>query len=244
MGLARVAAFTVCGKIKNKLHPNKRSKIMSGQPLTYEGVLELFRELKEQMKETDLRMKETDRQIKETDRQMKETDRRIEQQMEKERAEFDRRNKALDKKISALGSRIGEIVENMVGGNGNIVDKFQAFGYEILQCARNVKYAYKKLKIRGEIDLFLEDGDVAILIEVKTTLETADVRRHIERLEEYRRYADARGDKRRFIGAVAGAVVDGDAEEFAHQNGMYVIVQSGEAVEIVPVPEGFQAKKW
>ncbi|MCL2117145.1 MAG: hypothetical protein FWH27_01835, partial [Planctomycetaceae bacterium] len=125
-----------------------------------------------------------------------------------------------------------------------IVDKFQAFGYEILQCGRNIKYEYKKIGIRGEIDLFLENGDIAILVEVKTSLETADVHRHMERLEEYRRCADARGDKRRFIGAVAGAVVQDDAMKFAHANGMYVIVQSGEAVEIVPVPQGFQAKEW
>ena len=53
-----------------------------------------------------------------------------------------------------------------------------------------------------------------------------------ERLEKYRICADARGDKRRFIGAVAGAVVDGEATDVAHDNGMYVIVQPGEAVEI------------
>jgi hypothetical protein len=92
--------------------------------------------------------------------------------------------------------------------------------------------------------LFLENGEVAILIEVKTTLETTDVRHHIERLKKYRRYADAKGDRRRFIGAVAGAVVDGEAADVAHDNGMYVIVQSGEAVEIVTPPEGFQAKEW
>ena len=53
-----------------------------------------------------------------------------------------------------------------------------------------------------------------------------------------------KGDKRRFIGAVAGAVVKGDAEEVAHENGMYVIVQSGKAMEIIPVPEGFKAREW
>ena len=83
------------------------------------------------------------------------------------------------------------------------------------------------------------------MIEVKTTLETADVRRHIERLEKYRRYANASsGDKRRFIGAVAGAVVSDETAAFAQDNGLYVIVQSGKAVEIVTPPEGFRAKEW
>ena len=177
---------------------------MSGQQLTYEGVLEMFRESAQQIGEI--------RQIA----------------------------REAHQKISALGSRIGEIVENMVAGN--IVEKFRTLGYDIIQCGRNISYEYKKLGISGEIDLFLEDGDIAILIEVKTSLETADVRKHMERLEQYRRCADARGDKRRFVGAVAGAVVKKDTKDFAHENGMYVIVQSGEAVEIVPAPEGFKAK--
>ncbi|MDR0327041.1 MAG: PD-(D/E)XK nuclease family protein [Planctomycetaceae bacterium] len=186
---------------------------MSEKPLTYEGVLEMFRETREQMQETN-------RQIQETWRIAREAHR----------------------KISSLGSRIGEIVENMVGGD-KVIDLFQALGYEISQYHRNTSFG-RELGLRGEIDLFLENGNVAILIEVKTTLRTADVREHMERLEKYRRCADARGDKRRFIGAVAGAVVEGEAEEFAHQNGLYVIVQSGESVEIIPVPEGFQAKEW
>ena len=201
---------------------------MSAQQLTYESVLELIREnsreigrvVKEQGAEFDRRMMETDRRQKETDRIARKA----------------------QKIVGDLGCRIGEIVEKMV--EGNIVEKFRALDYEIMQCAQNVNYEYKKLGIRGEIDLFLEDGDVAILIEVKTTLTTLRVRKHIRKIEEYRRYADARGDKRRFIGAVAGAVVKHEAMEFAHKNGMYVIVQSGKAVEIVKTPEGFKVKKW
>jgi len=91
----------------------------------------------------------------------------------------------------------------------------------------------------------LENGDVAVLIEVKTTLETADVRKHIERMEKFRRWTDAKGvAPKRYIGAVAGAVIQEEAEEFAHENGMYVIVQSGDAVEIITPPEGFRAKEW
>ena len=92
--------------------------------------------------------------------------------------------------------------------------------------------------------MFLENGDIAILIEVKTTLETKDVRKHIHTLEKFRHVFNIKGNKRHFIGAVAGAVVKGDAEEIAHENGMYVIVQSGEAVEILSVPDGFQAREW
>jgi len=127
----------------------------------------------------------------------------------------------------------------------NIIRKFKALGYKIEAHSRNIEFGHDLPEgMQGEIDLLIEDGDIAILIEVKTTLRTADVRTHIERLEKFRRRADMKGDKRRFIGAVAGAVVKGEAQKFAHENGMYVIVQSGEAVEILPTPEGFRAKEW
>ena len=164
--------------------------------------------------------------------------------MEVRNAEFDRRMKETDKKNSALGSRIGEIVEHMI--QGNIVNKFQTLGYKITQHGRNVIFENPELNICSEIDLFLNDGNTDILIEVRTTLEIPDVHEHIERLEKYRRYFDAKEDarQRRFVGAVAGVVVRDNAKQMAHKNGIYVITQSGETVEIVPLPEDFRVKEW
>jgi hypothetical protein len=98
----------------------------------------------------------------------------------------------------------------------------------------------------GEIDLVLENGDVIILIEVKTRLQVPRVLKHIETMKKYRRWVDSkgRGGNMCFIGAVAGAVVEKDAKDLAHENGMYVIVQSGKAVEIITPPEGVVAKEW
>ena len=220
-------------------------------PLTYEGILELFRqanlrlekteriaqETTEQMKvltaETNLKIQDTTEQMKvwtaETERQFQKTARQIEQ---------------TNKDVGGLTSSIGAMIESMV--KGNIVEKFQALGYKNLDdfCERK-KFSNNKLGIKGEIDLFIENGDVAILVEVKTTLETKDVRTHLDRLEKFRRCVDSKGtNQRRFIGAVAGAVIEGGAAEFALENGLYVIVQSGEAFEILPLPEGFVAKQW
>ena len=204
-------------------------------PLTYEGVLEMFRETRLMIQEIGRKQEETSLQIKETSEQMKDTDRKMK--------ETDRKMKETNRQIAALGSRIGQIVENMIGGN--IVAQFQEFGYEINDYCRNRVFESKELDISGEIDLLLENGDIAILIEVKTTLETEDIRDHIERLEKFRHHIDAKGnDQRRFLGAVAGAVVTKDIAKFAQKHGMYVIVQSGEAVEIMTPPEDFVAKKW
>ena len=202
---------------------------MSAQQLTYEGVLEMFRE--------------TNRELQETRRLMKERDAEFDRRMRERDAEYDRMRKELNSKIGALGNRIGNIVEHMLGGR--IVDKFNALGYAVKDCTRNHFFEVSKLGIKGEIDLILHDGDISILIEVKTMLEMSDVRKYLEQIENFRIYADARWkDVPRFIGAVAGAVVEDDAIKFAHENGLYTIVQSGEAVEIIKVPEGFKAREW
>ena len=197
---------------------------MSAQqvPLTYEGILEMFRETREQMKETDRLIQEIGRKQEETDRVVKETGRQI----------------------GNLTSRVGEIIENMVGG-GNIVAQFRALGHNIIAYSRDKHFGVAGEDTSGEIDLFLEDGDIAILVEVKTKLKTDNVLEHIERLEKYRSWMDAKGsDNKRYIGAVAGAVVEENVVKFAQKHGLYVIVQSGMAFEIIPPPEGFVAKEW
>jgi len=188
-------------------------------PLTYEGILEMFRE-------ANLRM---DRMAQEAERRSKELDRRMER---------------TSQEISALGSRVGEIVENMIGGD--IVEQFQALGYDVTAHSRNKIFGVKGTNDSGEIDLLLENGDIVILIEAKTKLKVDDVLDHIDRLEKYRRHVNKNGDidKRKFIGAVAGASVTPDVIKFAQRQGLYVIVQAGRTVEIITPPEGFVAKKW
>ena len=234
---------------------------MSEQQLTYESVLKLIRGNSRDLRKTRRLMKERDaeyaREKQERDaeyaREKKERDAEYAREKKERDAEFDKirqetalQIKETNKKIGALGNRIGDIIEHMLGER--IIEKFQALGYAVDDYTRNHRYRNSKLGISGEIDLILHDGDIAIFIGVKTKLETADVRRHLEQMEQYRRHADAVGilwpPSTRFIGAVAGAVVDDEAMKFAHENGLYTIVQSGEAVEIVPTPEGFKVREW
>ena len=128
--------------------------------------------------------------------------------------------KQTNKDIGGLTSSVAALVADMVAGN--IIEKFEALGDNDLDdCYREKKFKNNELGIKGEIDLFIENGDVAILVEVKTTLETTGVRKHIERLEKFRRWTDARGvDKRRFVGAVVGASIVGDAADFAMEKGV------------------------
>jgi hypothetical protein len=88
----------------------------------------------------------------------------------------------------------------------------------------------------------LENGDKAMLVEVKTQLTVERINKHIERLEKMRKYADLHGDKRAFLGAVAGVVVTDEARDYALSQGFYFIEPSGENFNITP-PNG-KPKEW
>ncbi len=235
-------------------------------PLTYEAIMNMFRETgrrieqlaEERRMDIEARRAEAEeRRIESEERRIEAKERRAhyERQLQEAKVEWqeasvrwkelERLSKATDKKIAALGDRIGEIVEHMIGGD--IINQFQELGYSITAYSRDKIFAVPDTNEHGEVDLLLEDGIVTILIEVKTNLKTEDVLDHVKRLEKYRRYYNARNrtlDEQHFIGAVAGAVVKPNVAEFAQKEGLYVIVQSGEAVEILPSPDGFVAKQW
>jgi hypothetical protein len=88
----------------------------------------------------------------------------------------------------------------------------------------------------------LENGDKAMLVEIKTQLTVERIKKHIERLEKMRKHADLYGDKRTFLGAVAGVVVDDVSREYALNQGLYLIEPAGEDLTITQ-PNG-KPKEW
>jgi hypothetical protein len=193
----------------------------TANPPNFETVWAILREVAESQKETDRKMEENARQIKETDRQMKETDRRMEEN-----------NRRLDKQLGKLGKRMGEVVEYMVVPN--LREKFRELGYDFPKANPNSDVSDHINKIYLEIDVLLENGDKALLVEVKTKLSTENVKEHIKRLEKMRKYADLHGDKRTFLGAVAGVVMTANAKNYAINQGFFVIEPSGETFKIIP----------
>jgi len=134
--------------------------------------------------------------------------------------------------IGKLGSRMGEVVEHMVAPN--LRDKFNEFGFNFSQSNQNTIVSDKENKISFEIDVFLQNYNKALLVEVKTKPTTEHVQEHIERLEKMRKYADFHGDKRTFLGAVAGAVITDNVKEYILKQGFFVIEPSGETFNIIP----------
>lgn len=198
----------------------------------YEEIAKAQKEITEAQKETDRIVKENIEAQKETDRQMKETDRQIK--------ETDRQIKEYNKRFGDFTKNFGKMVEYMVGPN--LVKKFYKIGLNFLELTPNKNFIDKENNIFFEVDYFLENSNMAMLVEVKSTLTKTHVKSHVKRLKKMRIYADLRGDKRTFLGAIAGVAMTPMVKQYALEQGFYVIEPSGETFNITP-PEG-QPKEW
>jgi hypothetical protein len=103
--------------------------------------------------------------------------------------------------------------------------------------------ADKSRNIKAEVDLFLENGDCAIAVEVKAQLKNGDVDDHVKRMDTLRRYMNDRQDARKFYGALAGAIIQKNVKDYALKTGFFVISQSGNTMNIA-VPKGFKPREW
>ena len=221
------------------------------QTVTFDDVWRMFQETDLKFQETDRRMKETDLlikenaiQIKETGIQMKETDRKFQETdlLIKENAiqmkETDRQVEKVSKLVGNLGSRWGEFVEGLVAPS--CIAMFTERGIPVDEV-----YLRAKKTVAGErmeIDILVANSIAAVLVEVKSRLQVEDVRTHLNRLEKFKTFF-TRYATYQIYGAVAGIVIDAEADKFAMNRGLFVIVQSGETVKLANRQE-FNPRIW
>jgi hypothetical protein len=169
------------------------------------------------------------------------------QELAASQKETDRIIEKAGKRLDEVGKRLGDftnsfgdIVEYMVAPG--LQKKFRELGYDFQEVSTNHKFRDSKNDIKFEIDVSLQNGDTAMLVEIKADLTIGWINKHIERLEKMRRYADLRGDKRHFIGAVAGIVVKDAVKEYALSQGFFLIEPNGEDFNITRPPS--EPKEW
>ena len=190
-----------------------------GNPPSFESVWAILQEVAQNQKETDRQLKETDRILKEDSKRLKDE---------------------LNTQIGALTNLFGDVTEAMVAPK--ICEKFEEFGLIFPQANPNARFNDRINKISFEVDIMLENGDKAMLIEAKTKLTDERVDKHILRLEKMRKYADLHGDKRIFLGAVAGIVLIDEVKDYALSKGLYFIEYEGENFHITPPSDN--PKEW
>jgi len=187
----------------------------TANPPSFESVWVLFQEIGEKQKETEQILKETALQMKES------------------KAEF-------NEKLGNYINLFGDFTEYTMAPK--LREKFMELGLDFPRTNRNMKVKDKVNNIFLETDVMLENGDKAMMVEIKTQLTVERINKHIERLEKMRKYADLHGDKRTFLGAVAGVVVDDEVREYALNHGLYLIELAGSDLNITS-PNG-KPKEW
>jgi len=188
-------------------------------PPTFDSVWADIKESRKEMREIRESLKETERILKEDSHRLKEE---------------------LNVKIGALTNLFGDLTEGMVAPK--ICEKFEEFGLYFPKAHPNSRLNDKVNNISFEVDIMLENGKKAMLIEVKTKLTIDRINYHLNRLEKMRKYADLNDDKRTFLGAVAGIVVTDEAKKYALSQGLYFIEYAGETFYITAPKD--EPKEW
>jgi hypothetical protein len=181
---------------------------MTAKKVTLDDVWAGFDRIQKTLEEVAQAHKETEKAQKETEKQLKETSRIV----------------------GDLGNRFGDIAEHFL--TPSLRGKFDQFDFTFGEVSRNVEWEKKEHNLSMELDALLENGDQAMVVEVKAKLDKADVDEQINRMAKVRQYANFQGDKRQFYCAIATMVAKKSVVQYTLANGFYLIMPSGEDVKI------------
>ena len=183
----------------------------------------------------DRQAKEFHQQIMESDRSIEKSRKEFEKSLKKSRADF-------DKRLGEIAGTLGKFVEEMV--RPKIIELFSDRGIEIHTTLQNVVGLLARERYY-EIDLLFINKDFAVAAEIKSKLSKDDVDEHLERLAKIQKVQPERINLGgvTLYGAVAGMIIENQADRYAYKNGLYVLRQKGNLVEIVN-DEKFIPKEW
>jgi hypothetical protein len=191
--------------------------IPTGEGLTFEKVWAMFQETREQMKETDKQFKEIGEYIKENSKELS----RIEKLVKK--------NSEL---YGGLSNNFGAMAENMVGPS--IAKRFNEIRFHFnLVANKGSEITDENGKTIAQVDILLENGETVIAVEVKAKPAIKDIAHHIKQLKIVReKWLSIKNERKRVLGAIAGAIFDKTVKDAVRDAGLFVIVQSGDTMKI------------
>ncbi|MDJ0843479.1 MAG: DUF3782 domain-containing protein [Crocosphaera sp.] len=209
---------------------------------------ETERFIKEQAEETARVRQETERAIKERaeeialireeTEQMRQKTEQIRQETDRQMQETARQIKEVNKQIGNLGGKWGRFVENMVAPACETI--FLSRGIPVHQVSQRVKKRLNNQTL--EIDVLVSNENHVLVVEVKSSLGVDNVKELIEDLQEFKQFFPEYNQKQLY-GAVAGIEIEEGADKYAYRQGLFVLAQSGETVNIIN-NEQFQPKAW
>jgi hypothetical protein len=222
------------------------------QPITLDDIFALFRESEQERKEyqriSQQAFRESQQAFEERQRAFEQYRQAAEQEMAELRKQSDRTDQQIEKlvvqvsqtnkQVGGLTSRWGEFVENLI--KPAAVRLFQEKGIDVHLTALRVTGQDQQGSI--EIDILVENATEVVAIEVKSHLEVRDIKRFLQTLERFKKaFPKHKNDK--LYGAVAGIKIDERVNEYAIQEGLFLIQPTGDSV-IIANSHDFKPKAW
>jgi len=160
--------------------------------------------------------------------------------MAEERKELEKKR---DKISGRLDRKFGELWELIVVPN--IREKFNELGFRFDSVARSLEFDRPDGSGRSlaEVDILLENGDYAIVVEVKDSFKKKYLDEHVSRMKKLKtlpRFAN-----KKLYGAIAAGFVKGESKQLAFEQGFYVVNRPDSVnVQIEQFPKGCKPKAW
>jgi Holliday junction resolvase-like predicted endonuclease len=129
-------------------------------------------------------------------------------------------------------------VENIVAPA--VLRLFQERGIEIRHLYRRAVSDIPGARM--EVDILAVNGDVAVVVEVKSRLTKEDVDDFCESLQRFKQAFPERVNHQLY-GAVAAIELVKDIDRYAYRKGLFFIRQCGNSVELAN-DDGFQPRAW
>jgi len=224
------------------------------QKYTFEMVWQALMEDREHLnqlfkdREREKKEREEERELEEKkyqehrEREKKEYEKRREKERKELQAWEKKQREELNRALGNLGNNFGELAEHLVAPG--IVEKFNLMGFHFNGVSKDFEFKeYGNPNIYAEVDIMLENTDFVIAVEVKAKPNNTDIKDHLKRMEILRRFADRKNDKRKYQGAIAGAIMREDVRRNVIKSGFYLIEQTGDTMEIT-IPENFTPREW
>lgn len=177
------------------------------------------KELTESQKKTDAQLAKTDAQLEKTDAQLNKTIKKLDN---------------IGVILGHYGIVQGEMTEEMVfRGLQNL---FGRIGKNFEEIAQNLKR-----KGQAEFDIVAVNGTEVLVAEVKTKVRQDDIEKFVkERLPNFKKYFPQYKNYK-ILGAVGGNIFRDDLSNYAQKQGLYVIQQTGDNLELANSKD-FEAK--
>ncbi len=149
-----------------------------------------------------------------------------------------------EKKIKELSNLFttqwGKLIETLV--EPGAVNLFKERGIKVRYTSRRIEVEDEEGKKIAEFDIFLEDEEELVVIEVKTTVKKEDVEYFLEKLSRFKEWLP-KYKKYKVYGAIAGLRYEEGVDRYAYKKGLFVLKSEGGLIKIAN-DEKFSPKIW